>query len=42
VPVAEPAELVVKGPQVFTIGYHDRPEETANTLRDGWIFTGDI
>ena len=42
VPVAEPAELVVKGPQVFTIGYHNKPEETANTLRDGWIFTGDI
>jgi len=38
----KPGELVVKGPQVFTIGYHNRPEETANTLRDGWIYTGDI
>lgn len=42
VPVGEPGEMVVKGPQVFTIGYHKKPEETANTLRDGWIYTGDI
>jgi long-chain acyl-CoA synthetase len=42
VPVGEPGELVVKGPQVFTKGYHNKPEETANTLRDGWIYTGDI
>jgi long-chain acyl-CoA synthetase len=38
----EPGELVAKGPQVFTKGYHNKPEETANTLRDGWIYTGDI
>jgi len=42
VPVGEPGEFVAKGPQVFTIGYHNRPEETANTLKDGWIYTGDI
>jgi long-chain acyl-CoA synthetase len=42
VPVGEPGELVVKGPQVFTAGYHNKPEETANTLKDGWIYTGDI
>jgi long-chain acyl-CoA synthetase len=42
VPVGEPGEFVAKGPQVFTIGYHEKPEETANTLRDGWIYTGDI
>lgn len=42
VPVSEPGEFVAKGPQVFTIGYHNKPEETANTLRDGWIHTGDI
>ena len=35
VPVGEPGEFVTKGPQVFTIGYHNKPEETANTLRDG-------
>ena len=42
VPVGEPGELVVKGPQVFTVGYHNKPEETADTLKDGWIYTGDI
>ena len=42
VPVGEPGELVVKGPQVFSLGYHNKPEETARTLRDGWIYTGDI
>jgi long-chain acyl-CoA synthetase len=34
-------ELVVKGPQVMK-GYHNMPTETANTLRDGWLYTGDI
>jgi acyl-CoA synthetase (AMP-forming)/AMP-acid ligase II len=42
VPVGEPGEFVARGPQVFTAGYHNRPEETAHTLRDGWIYTGDI
>ncbi len=42
VPVGEPGELVVKGPQVFTEGYHNKPEETATTLKDGWIYTGDV
>jgi acyl-CoA synthetase (AMP-forming)/AMP-acid ligase II len=42
VPVGEAGEFVAKGPQVFTAGYHNRPEETAHTLRDGWIYTGDI
>ena len=40
-PVGEIGELVVKGPQVF-YGYHNMPTETANTLRDGWLYTGDI
>jgi len=34
-------ELVVRGPQVMK-GYSNRPEETANTIRDGWLHTGDI
>lgn len=42
VPIGEPGELVVKGPQVFTLGYHNKPEETAATLKGGWIYTGDI
>ncbi len=41
-PIGEPGECVVRGPQVFTKGYHNKPEETANTLRDGWIYTGDV
>ena len=40
-PAGEVGELVVKGPQVFK-GYHNMPTETANTLREGWLYTGDI
>lgn len=41
VPVGELGELVIKGPQVMK-GYWNMPEETAMTLRDGWLYTGDI
>ncbi len=37
----EPGELCLKGPQIMT-GYINRPEETAATLVDGWLLTGDI
>jgi long-chain acyl-CoA synthetase len=37
----EPGELVIRGPQVM-LGYWGMPEETAATLRDGWLYTGDI
>jgi len=36
-----PGELCVKGPQVM-IGYINRPDETAMTLKDGWLLSGDI
>jgi long-chain acyl-CoA synthetase len=39
--VGEIGELIVQGPQVMK-GYHNMPTETANTLRDGWLYTGDI
>jgi acyl-CoA synthetase (AMP-forming)/AMP-acid ligase II len=41
-PLGKPGEFVARGPQVFSLGYHNKPEETANTLRDGWIYTGDV
>ncbi|MFD2639340.1 AMP-binding protein [Piscibacillus salipiscarius] len=34
-------EIVIKSPGVFK-GYLNRPEATEETLRDGWVFTGDI
>lgn len=37
----EIGELCIQGPQVMK-GYHNMPTETANTLRDGWLYTGDI
>jgi long-chain acyl-CoA synthetase len=40
-PVGEIGELVVKSPNVM-LGYHNMPTETENTLRDGWLYTGDI
>ncbi|MFF8731642.1 SDR family NAD(P)-dependent oxidoreductase [Streptomyces sp. NPDC015171] len=38
---AEDGEIWVRGPGVM-LGYHDRPEETAAALRDGWYRTGDL
>lgn len=41
VPPGESGELAIRGPQVMQ-GYWQRPEETAEVLRDGWLHTGDI
>jgi len=41
VPFGEVGELFIKGPQVMQ-GYWQRPDETAHSLSDGWLATGDI
>jgi long-chain acyl-CoA synthetase len=40
-PLGERGELRVRGPQLGA-GYRNQPEETARTMRDGWVHTGDI
>jgi len=39
--VGEIGELIIKAPQVFK-GYYNMPTETRNSLREGWLYTGDI
>ncbi len=41
VPRGETGELLIKGPGVMK-GYLNRPKETSETLKDGWLYTGDI
>jgi long-chain acyl-CoA synthetase len=41
VPVGEVGELIVRGPNVMK-GYYKLPEDTAMTIRNGWLYTGDL
>lgn len=41
VPVGEVGELCLRGPSIF-IGYWQKPEATAEAIRDGWFHTGDM
>ena len=41
VPLGTPGELIAKGPQIMK-GYYNKDEETAKTVKDGWLYTGDI
>ncbi|MBN1135788.1 MAG: long-chain fatty acid--CoA ligase [Anaerolineae bacterium] len=37
----EIGEVIIRAPQIM-IGYWERPTETANMIRDGWVYTGDL
>jgi long-chain acyl-CoA synthetase len=39
--IGESGEIRARGPQLMS-GYRNLPQETAETLRDGWLYTGDI
>ncbi len=41
VPVGEIGEAIVRGPQIMR-GYYEQPELTAQTIKNGWVHTGDL
>ena len=41
VPCGEVGELILKGPTQM-LGYWNNPEETAKTIKGGWLYTGDL
>jgi long-chain acyl-CoA synthetase len=40
-PANTPGEIVISAPQIME-GYWKRPDETADMIRNGWVFTGDV
>ena len=40
-PPMEVGEILIRAPQIM-VGYWEQPTETANIIRDGWVYTGDI
>jgi len=40
-PAGEVGEIVIRGPSVM-LGYLDDPQATAQTIKDGWLHTGDV
>ncbi|MFE1599461.1 class I adenylate-forming enzyme family protein [Methylobacterium sp. ID0610] len=41
VPIGQEGELIVRGPNLM-LGYHNKADETAAVLREGWYHTGDL
>ena len=41
VAIGESGELIAKGPQIM-LGYWNNTKESAATIKDGWLYTGDI
>ncbi|MBI5521737.1 MAG: long-chain fatty acid--CoA ligase [Desulfarculus sp.] len=40
-PIGQAGEIILRGPDLM-MGYLNLPDKTAETLKDGWLFTGDI